>query len=527
MISPVSRYAFSGLLAVTLLLTGCAGTHLYREYDDKLAQQAVAQYQSVDLLAIIDAERANLDATLQYELTVVDRLVDIVLQREWYQLVTSSRPLSTSFLDDLIGRRKAELGVDQFTDEEVTNLIRLEAEIRDLDRQINDASSAARSLFGVHFPLCGKDPLPAELPTNIVSRAQAYSENRPGGGGTITLTQVLYPEYQQKCQDRNAQLDSTLRPFRDGRTGLLSQAIDEWQRAKQALNDEKNAALAAKADYDAAVEEMVLALESRDRDERLVPESLTERAEQIGRMLDEMAANAGSVGLSNATAERIRHIDVLLGAIVKAEVDAAALADPSVARSAAIAASLSTLGDEIKTLYTKRSLDPVSPLIIEKNRQQVLLEMAKSRVARQERRIELLRQRYIAVTDQLELIRTIDNAAQREGVAEVLQGTADDALSRRCRTQACAEVYRMFLKYVGITDSVRRRLEKIDYQLIDLEHRIALDESEHAIGLWHAMIATPLQQLAAYHGSGFRPEALADMFIKFSTLGGIAYGVNR
>lgn len=521
------RTVVSFAVLMALMLSGCAGVHLYRAEEDTLAGQASDKYQSIDLLTVIDTERGNLDATLEYELLVVDRLIDVVLQREWFRLVSSTEPMTKSFMEKLIDKRKSELGVDRFSREQITDLIRLEAELRLIDRQLVDANGIARRLYGVNFPLCGKAALPESLPAGTVRKASKYANKMRGDGGTFALEQVLYPEFRNKCGERNAQLVNTLKPFRESEEmGLLSRAVDDWQQALLALVDEHNAAQQAKAEYDAAVDDLRGVLERRERTDSVISEEVASRSERIGDLLERIETNSGAVGLADATTERIANIDVMLSALVAAEVDETALTDSSVARSAVIAASVNSLSNEVKALYDKRSLNPVGPLILEKERQLVLREMAGTRIARQERKVELLRQRYIAVTDELELIRLIENTAELDGVDDVLAKPASDALARNCRSEACAEVYRMLLKYVEMIDSVRRRLEKVDYYLIDLDHRIALDESASAIGLWNAMIETPLEQLAAYYKSGYSTEALANTIVNLTTLGAIAVGVN-
>ncbi len=50
---------------------------------------------------------------------------------------------------------------------------------------------------------------------------------------------------------------------------------------------------------------------------------------------------------------------------------------------------------------------------------------------------------------------------------------------------------------------------------------------EYGIRAWDALIATPINQLAAYHQAGIKPAELADLIVKAVGLGAIGIGVNR
>jgi hypothetical protein len=83
------------------------------------------------------------------------------------------------------------------------------------------------------------------------------------------------------------------------------------------------------------------------------------------------------------------------------------------------------------------------------------------------------------------------------------------------------------MHYVDTIHTYRAREEALDYMLIALDHDEAVDNSEMAVGLWNSLIATPVNQIAAYHGSGVRAEDVAALVIQALSLGGIAVGVNR
>lgn len=95
-------------------------------------------------------------------------------------------------------------------------------------------------------------------------------------------------------------------------------------------------------------------------------------------------------------------------------------------------------------------------------------------------------------------------------------GTAVDAEAKR-------HLYQALALYASSIATARVRQEETDYRLIDLDHAQAMDSAEAAAQMWNALIATPINQLVEYHGSGVKPEQLAQIL----ALLGIAVGVNR
>jgi hypothetical protein len=109
-------------------------------------------------------------------------------------------------------------------------------------------------------------------------------------------------------------------------------------------------------------------------------------------------------------------------------------------------------------------------------------------------------------------------------------GMTDGTLLKALATPnspAKAALWLSLMHYVDTIHTYRAREEKLDYMLIALDHDEAVDNSEMAVGLWNSLIATPVNQIAAYHGSGVKAEDVAALVIQALSLGGIAVGVNR
>jgi hypothetical protein len=87
--------------------------------------------------------------------------------------------------------------------------------------------------------------------------------------------------------------------------------------------------------------------------------------------------------------------------------------------------------------------------------------------------------------------------------------------------------------YEAISTLARRRAiaevqqDEVDMMLVNLAHQEVLTADEYAVRAWNSLIATPVNQLAAYHQTGIKPAELADLIVKAVGLGAIGIGVNR
>jgi hypothetical protein len=88
-------------------------------------------------------------------------------------------------------------------------------------------------------------------------------------------------------------------------------------------------------------------------------------------------------------------------------------------------------------------------------------------------------------------------------------------------------LYRALIALVQRFTVARAQQDEADYGLINLLHLEVSAADEYAIRAWNSLIATPVNQLAAYHQSGIKPVELADLIVKAVGLGAIGIGVNR
>lgn len=81
--------------------------------------------------------------------------------------------------------------------------------------------------------------------------------------------------------------------------------------------------------------------------------------------------------------------------------------------------------------------------------------------------------------------------------------------------------------YVNADSVARAAYDQAVYDELFINEEIALDADEFAANSWNALIAEPLNALAAYHASGIKAENVAAALSNLVGLGAIAVGVSQ
>jgi hypothetical protein len=381
--------------------------------------------------------------------------------------------------------------------------------------------------------------------------------------------------YKGECETYLAQqreLKDALGP------GAISRVHGEWQSARAALAAQRarareleQALKRASAEYEAAVE----------TDRKASTSQTQARLKQAAEALHDGLTQAGQaselVGVPALAESRVEAIDTVLTALAGDRIDADKVSEPDLQRAARVAERIPALVGEIEVLTQQRRAPAVSPLVIEKQHQLLLRDDALRRVNIMVQRMALLETKYNALVAEARAL-----LAQRDGICNVLQPadsrsripcdtltaaiteetTADKKiietwtcsydlessdgatarLSHECtgklavpwaqtlRTGSAAEKRAAWEALAGLGRRLaiaRPQQDEADFRLAHLTHLDVAASDEFAIRAWDALIATPINQLAAYHQTGIKPAELADLIIKAIGLGAIGVGVNR
>lgn len=565
-----------GLLAVS----GCAGLRLYDQSKDTAAKGIKTEYGQVALVGVVDVERKNLDALLQEELTVLREARRANLDHDLLGLIDSDYPIGYAIAETIethVLRMKDKKPtwekttvrgalVTRATDLAgppggMANLRRadLDAErLKSFAGRVRDrADSIAELSGGQRPPPCHTKNFDTALDDFFKAIAKPIAE-------------VNKDPYQKACQElmtRQVGAGAIERAAAAAHAARIE--VDKRSQAAQAIGQQLRKAT---EQHDRAAEAVKAADTSQTR------QQLEEAAKTLKDALDGAAKAADAAGVEALTKTRLEAIDRILAAVAAGQVNAEALKDPGLAQATRVAAAVPSLVGTIETMRQKAKVPSVSDLLIEKEHQLLLRDHALRRVAFAEERVVLLDARYRALALQGDLVREEHDAVcqflERQAkldkrvdcdsltVAvkqppEALLPTLDKCSYKIGRTAAgtgdpqaltgaacpLAMTWRDALDkaepearrhlYGAVSAMVRRRgiaevlLDEADIKLVDLAHREVLTHDEFAIHAWNSLIATPINQLAAYYETGIKPAELADIIVKAVGLGAIAIGVNR
>lgn len=512
--------------AVTVLaasLAGCAGAHIYDEAKDKMAQEATKQYQSADLLKVIKLERGNLTHDLQIELDVVQRHIDTVLRAEWFRLVDSDKPLKTSYFEKAIKARETELGIATLNDAQRIEIALLNQTIA---RGEEDIANAADTLT----QLLKQPPAGCNAPEEVREASKKSLRELAEQQG-LSAFDLIYDEYEKACRRYIDAIEKTMEPVPAG--SLLHTSYDDWMAARQEQQETEQAFIDAQAKYERAAADYVKGVAEKEAAGAAVSAGIDrfqQHVEQTRTLLKAVADAGGALGLKFVAEKRKQEIDTLLTATAGGTVDPSLLKTPEVKQAAAVAATSPSLAEAAYALVNSGQTPLVASLLIEKQRQTVLAAAAGRRVERMRSRVDLLQQKLYAFAQEARLFREIELAHSRGGLLAAGAATPNQTMVQALKAPngpAKAALWLSLMRYVDTIHTWRAREEKLDYMLIALDHDEAVDNSEMAVGLWNSLIATPVNQIAAYHGSGVKAEDVAALVIQALSLGGIAVGVNR
>jgi hypothetical protein len=214
--------------------------------------------------------------------------------------------------------------------------------------------------------------------------------------------------------------------------------------------------------------------------------------------------------------EQRKSIGAFLDAFSKSENVAASgeAADSAAADQAGRVASV--LLDATRAIQESSSRAKLVPLTFERERLRLEAERAQRMLDRGAARSALLEQQRAAFVAEAMKLVDAENSLKRASTSKIWDLILNDDQNA---------LHALFIWAESISvDKLRE--EEIEVSLITLDHDEALDASEYALALWNHMIASPLEQLVAYHASGITPEDIANL-VQAASLAGVAVGTNR
>ncbi|MDQ5871162.1 MAG: hypothetical protein M3547_03045 [Acidobacteriota bacterium] len=554
-----------GMLAVTatalaVLLSGCAGFHLYDPEREKLTQAAKKSFETANVSATIAAARENQAALVEAEVAQARRMVQArrnlllnalagddgcepvlavgvsrlpntaapgaaaakppfyerlgaCIERELSGLVVI--PAGTSHAQMLVLLRGAVTTSDVFSDEMVAERARV------------------RSLFkGLDLPQCVLGTrLPPDASPALLQEAARRAPEEP--------FDVHYRTFVRHCST----IQDAVSKIAENATGRhLAMAVKEWIEGQAAVDRARAVAASAKTYYEGALAKYEAAAAALERGEsKDVRERFAAALDGLKAASEALEKAGGPIGVKAVSEERLDQLDAVIAALKGDQFDPEQY-DPRVRQAVGVVATLPAFGDRAIDIARRRQTPPLGPLILEKELHQVRLAAANRQILREEERLVWLERRMTAQRDRairlLQARQRLNQVALRLAKGAPCNGdlacgqrrlaaTAVEAFSNATPANARVQLRQSVAEYADSFSIDAVAAAEADYRLVSVEYEIALDRSEDAVRQWQTLIAVPIDRLIAYHSAGIKPAEVAAIVTQALGLGAIAVGVNR
>ena len=528
-----------------LTVASCAGVHLRDETKAAVAAEAKAKFQAAKIAEVTEAEQKNLDKLLQVELAAIRANHALRFKIDTLRMADDERVSVGDWL------REAEDDIEKLGfsgSGDVKDYLKGQNEIQSALERMSLRQSLISLTTSKPLPVCEKDEKGQGLP-DVEKYLKSLGELTKEQRG---LLKADYKAYKKNCE-KLLNFESRLT------SGPVNEAYQAWVAAEVALAAVKLKAAEqatkikdARKDYDEAVKDAAAAGAKTS-------EAMKTAAKKLVQALEDASKASDVLGLEVLPKERSEAIATILTAVATGEAGETPKADSELAPAIEVAKGIPSLARDMEALVAKGRRPSVSNLLIELQHQIIQREYANARRAIIERRVALLKLKFEALVRQAEHLRDFklalcNFAVMQAGGKHPSESRKDcdnfevteKGLQVKCNLipvgPSCAlaspwkkalnpgsgfkkgakrELYAA-IAAIGRVRTAKAAVSEIEFKLIDLDHRDSVAANRSALEAWNNLIGTPISELAAYHDSGIKPAAIADLIVKALGLGAIA-----
>jgi len=536
----------SWLLPTIVILSGCVGAfRLYDESKAKMTTGIKEKYAQADVLGVLDVEKKNLNNLLAEELNVVRDNHKLQVDFALLRIADDNTPMADTYTKKA-WNRLGELGYPNGF-KELRRFRFADIDLAVSERELQEHGELLRALTGRTPPPCGPGvllPDKMKFPDDLTGVQRAGAEN-------------FYRLYRDACHEVQK------RPENQPPAGLIKQAFDDWQAARDEVTKLDQSVSDARQDFNAKKEAYDRASEALKRAEGSGPQvqkELRDKADLLKKDFELAKHIVGFIDNKTAASERADAIIVLLTAAAGGEINTS---DPKLNKAANIARELTSLAGDIRGLVEQARAPSVNNLLIELNHQVVLLEYAKRLGTLAQQRVGVLKTRYDSLKEESRLWQRFGDAACSYGMisggGEFPRESCDNfsvsfiaekkmwtcAVPKMPAVENCAlgrpwheaiqspgngpatrELYKALAAYLQAL-AVQATQNEQTFRLVDVRHQETLASRESALRAWDNLVSVPVSQIEAYYQAGLKPAEIADLIVKTLGFTAIAVGVSQ
>ena len=559
---PLSWSPLRAVFTVTIVaaLAACEQLPLYNKEKDKLAESALKAYTGAKVTEALDIQEENLKTLLKAEIAALNESaslrLDIALLRMSDDRPTKNGSTSLAGWYDRAEMQIQDLGFGD--NASVLKMMDHRIEVEQAIIQLETVKARIGAPGSKALPSCK-----AVRNDDLNNLKWKYAASIKDAFKRSALM-IDYREYVQRCQE-------ALKPPPVAISGRIATALNERLNAEAELRARQGKAKSLAAE----VKEKTQALKKKKAEATEKLKAVTDAkkkldnilkghkqdADDLLQALKELREVAGGEGADLIAEKNIEAINAVLAAVGSGQANAEGLKDPRLKVAVTmIRTHIPSLAADMAALLDRARAPPVSNLILELQHQIIEQKYAKALIALSEKRIEVLRARYRTLVDATGAWRgfrlalrnfallsankpdlrakcdTFIAKPKNRDTAECALGTDPAVVVNDCvlkltwrlalngpaRSRQKRELYSALYQYAEAFEA-ERLSRAAEFHLADLDHREALAAQRSGIEAWSNLVAVPMGQLAAYHASGIKPEAIADFIA--TIIGMTAIGV--
>jgi hypothetical protein len=547
------RFQAVAVLLAMLPLAGCGGlkgVQLYDATKAKTSTEAKENYAAAKVTDVIEIEESNLNKLLDKELEVVRENFKLQIDLRYMRMVSDNgTPMTSEIKKIKDGLKKLGLQDVKTAREFLVEKLAME----DLEKSLDGLKSTIRAIIGSYPPVCVEGKSVAELATisDLIIPSTVTSVKKK-------LAKVDFENYKIRCK----QLRQTGNIFRPG---SLKETKEAWRGALNDVLQVRAEIKAGNKQVKALANTKKQAADAVEKESINFAKTLKNSAGSATKVFHFGVSALNAAGIDVKEEENIKAISIVL-AVVAGGAEAKGVNSPELVNAVTVLNAVGTLADDIAALQNKKRPN-VANLVIELNHQLLIVEDAKKRLALYQRRADFEKSRFDALVKQARALKNMHDhlcnfaylqskqnfpgiacnaftaakaqksicLADDKGVVvkdakgkptdcPLTKSWIDNLARSKYEKGAKHELYAALASLSQIHVS-RSRFVEAEYRLIDLQHRKAVQANRFAIRAWNNLIAEPIDQLAAYHGSGIKTSEIADLIVKALGFAAITAGV--
>lgn len=526
-----------GTISASAQFAFLEGVHAYNPARDKIAQSAVTTFTNLNFLQLTEGNATNLEALQTQELALQDSENSILRDITIFAICENSKePADDALFANYVTNRLVAIFGGS-----VPNAQALAKEHEaDAASPIPSAVSFKASGFQTEF---GAAPPTFDFATLLTTNPPLELAKLRNATNSVQFDQA-YVDYVITYNKAVA---------RDLGSGILSEAFAQLTNAYAA-----KAALQAEADaFSKTNKDQSNIIDAKLKDGQ---QNVTQTDIQtISNALHTIQSGIGDIeSAGNPIAQKVslelqlNSVDQVIAAAVSGTGSTnISSANSATKRAALITSQLPALGKAGANLETALRAPKISSLLLERNLLSIKLDAANTEINFEDQRIDALRRKYLAILLEVQMLQAIgqERTTLVTLVAPKLDlgtdwvkseseklGTTNlwltnhltllpvtDLLASNAPPEVKKPVISGLLKLATSIRVARLREDEADLDLVNVEYLSANAADQEAVQMWNSLIATPVNEIAAYYSGGFKPADVAHLLVEGLGLGAIAW----